>query len=201
VNNIFVFCEIEENNIVADVSLELLTKGRTLANELQCKLEAVVLGNNLKGIEQQILPYGVDVLHVADNNSLYPYLTLPFASIITKLFENEKPQIVLFGASTIGRDLAPRIASYMRCGLTADCTSLVIGNHTENKTGKTYNNLLYQIRPAFGGNILATIINPDTRPQIATVREGVMKKEITDANYKGEIKNIDLSNQLKEEDF
>lgn len=200
-NNIFVFCEIEENNIVADVSLELLTKGRTLANELQCKLEAVVLGNNLKGIEQQILPYGVDVLHVADNNSLYPYLTLPFASIITKLFENEKPQIVLFGASTIGRDLAPRIASYMRCGLTADCTSLVIGNHTENKTGKTYNNLLYQIRPAFGGNILATIINPDTRPQIATVREGVMKKEITDANYKGEIKNIDLSNQLKEEDF
>ncbi len=200
-NNIFVFCEIEDNNIVADVSLELLTKGRTLANELKCQLEAIVLGSKLTGIEKQIFPYGVDVLHVADDAKLFPYLTLPFASIITSLFEQEKPQIVIFGASTIGRDLAPRIASYMRCGLTADCTSLVIGSHTENRTGKVYDNLLYQIRPAFGGNILATIINPDTRPQIATVREGVMKKEIVDLNYKGQIKKIDLTNHLKQEDF
>ncbi len=200
-NNIFVFCEIEDNNIVADVSLELLTKGRTLANELQCKLEAVVLGSKLNGIEKQIFPYGVDVLHVADEPRLFPYLTLPFASIITSLFEQEKPQIVIFGASTIGRDLAPRIASFMRCGLTADCTSLVIGNHTENRTGKVYENLLYQIRPAFGGNILATIINPETRPQMATVREGVMKKEIFALDYKGIIKNIDVTNYLKEEDF
>jgi len=201
VNNIFVFCEIEDNNIVADVSLELLTKGKTLANELNCKLEAFVLGNNLNGIEKQIFPYGVDVLHVADEPRLFPYLTLPFASIITSLFEQEKPQIVIFGASTIGRDLAPRIASYMRCGLTADCTSLVIGNHSENRTGKEYKNLLYQIRPAFGGNILATIINPETRPQIATVREGVMKKEIFALDYKGIIKNIDVTNYIKDEDF
>jgi len=201
VNNIFVFCEIEDNNIVADVSLELLTKGKTLANELNCKLEAFVLGNNLNGIEKQIFPYGVDVLHVADEPRLFPYLTLPFASIITSLFEQEKPQIVIFGASTIGRDLAPRIASYMRCGLTADCTSLVIGNHSENRTGKEYKNLLYQIRPAFGGNILATIINPETRPQIATVREGVMKKEIFAFDYKGIIKNIDVTNYIKDEDF
>lgn len=200
-NNIFVFCEIEDNNIVADVSLELLTKGRTLANELNCKLEAVVLGSKLNGIEKQIFPYGVDVLHIADDSKLFPYLTLPFASIITNLFEQEKPQIVIFGASTTGRDLAPRIASFMRCGLTADCTSLVIGNHTENRTGKVYDNLLYQIRPAFGGNILATIINPDTRPQIATVREGVMKKEIFALDYKGIIKNIDVTKYLKEEDF
>lgn len=200
-NNIFVFCEIEDNNIVADVSLELLTKGKTLANELNCKLEAFVLGNNLNGIEKQIFPYGVDVLHVADEPRLFPYLTLPFASIITSLFEQEKPQIVIFGASTIGRDLAPRIASYMRCGLTADCTSLVIGNHSENRTGKEYKNLLYQIRPAFGGNILATIINPETRPQIATVREGVMKKEIFAFDYKGIIKNIDVTNYIKDEDF
>ena len=200
-NNIFVFCEIEDNNIVADVSLELLTKGKTLANELNCKLEAFVLGNNLNGIEKQIFPYGVDVLHVADELRLFPYLTLPFASIITSLFEQEKPQIVIFGASTIGRDLAPRIASYMRCGLTADCTSLVIGNHSENRTGKEYKNLLYQIRPAFGGNILATIINPETRPQIATVREGVMKKEIFALDYKGIIKNIDVTNYIKDEDF
>ena len=200
-NNVFVFCEIEENSVIADVSLELLTKGRTLANELKCQLEAIVLGKNLKGVEKQAFPYGVDVIHVADNEKLYPYLTLPFASIIINLFEQEKPQIVLFGASTIGRDLAPRIASHMYCGLTADCTSLIIGNHTENKTGKEYKELLYQIRPAFGGNILATIINPDTRPQMATVREGVMKKEIISETYKGVVKNIDVTNFLKEEDF
>jgi electron transfer flavoprotein alpha subunit len=201
VNNIFVFCEIEENNVVADVSLELLTKGRSLANELHCKLEAVVLGYNLDGIEKQIMPYGTDVIHVADHERLYPYLTLPFASIVSHLFKEEKPQIVLFGASTIGRDLAPRIASHLICGLTADCTSLVIGNHTENRSGKVYENLLYQIRPAFGGNILATIINPDTRPQIATVREGVMKKEILSPSYRGEVKNIDITDLICDEHF
>ena len=200
-NNIFVFCEIEENNIIADVSLELLTKGRTLANELNCQLEAVVLGHNLTGIEKSIYPYGVDIVHIADHEKLYPFLTLPFASIITHLFEQEKPQIALFGASTIGRDLAPRVASHLVCGLTADCTSLVIGNHTENRSGKVYNDLLYQIRPAFGGNILATIINPDTRPQMATVREGVMKKEIVSDTYSGTVKSIDTSALLKEEDF
>ena len=200
-NNIFVFCEIEENNIVSDVSLELLTKGRTLANELNCKLEAVVLCSNLNGVDKQVFPYGVDVVHIADNNKLYPYLTLPFTSIITKLFEQEKPQIVLFGASTIGRDLAPRVASYLVCGLTADCTSLVIGNHTENRSGKEYKDLLYQIRPAFGGNILATIINPDTRPQMATVREGVMKKEIVSETYNGIVKKIDVTDLLNDENF
>lgn len=200
-NNVFVFCEIEENNIVADVSLELLTKGKSLANELNCKLEAFVFGHNLTGVEKQLYPYGADVVHIADDTRLYPYLTLPFASIITGLFENEKPQIALFGASTIGRDLAPRIASAMRCGLTADCTSLIIGDHTENKTNTEYKNLLYQIRPAFGGNIIATIINPDTRPQMATVREGVMKKEIHSATHQGEIKIIDVNKYLHEEDF
>ena len=200
-NNVFVFCEIEENSIVADVSLELLTKGRTLANELKCKLEAVVLGHNLTDVGKQVFPFGVDVLHLADHEKLFPYLTLPFASIVTNLFTQEKPQIALFGASTIGRDLAPRVASHLVCGLTADCTSLIIGNHTENRTGKVYNDLLYQIRPAFGGNILATIINPDTRPQMATVREGVMKKEIVSETYEGKVKNIDVASLLNEEDF
>lgn len=200
-NNIFVFCEIDEGNIIADVSLELLTKGRSLANELNCRLEAVVAGYNLADIGKQIFPYGADVIHVADDNRLYPYRTLPFSSIITDLFKAEKPEIVLIGASTVGRDLAPRIASNLYCGLTADCTSLVIGDHTENKTGKVYKNLLYQIRPAFGGNILATIINPDTRPQIATVREGVMRKEIISNNYSGIIKKIDVNSSVKDDDF
>lgn len=199
-NNILVYCEIEEG-IVADVSLELLTKGRSLANDLKCKLEAVVIGSNLHEVGKQVFPYGVDILHTADDEKLYPYRTLPHASILSNLINEEKPQIVLFGATSNGRDLAPRIASQLRCGLTADCTSLVIGDHTDHKTGKEYQNLLYQIRPAFGGNILATIVNPETRPQMATVREGVMKKEVLDTHYNGETKKIDVSKFLKPEDF
>lgn len=199
-NNIFVYCELTDDRLIADVSLELLSKGRKLGTELGIKLEAVVIGSDLEGIEKQILPHGVDVLHVADDARLFPFTTLPHASVILDLFKRENPEIALFGATSIGRDLAPRIASAMRCGLTADCTSLEIGDHFENKTQTEYKNLLYQIRPAFGGNIIATIINPETRPQMATVREGVMKKEILDENYKGEIKKVDVS-ILKDEDF
>ncbi len=199
-NNIFVFCEIDEGNI-ADVSQELLTKGRTLADELKCKLEAVVIGKDLQGIESQIAPYGADIIHVADDKRLEHFLTLPFTSIIVDLFEKEKPQIALFGATPIGRDLGPRVSSALQSGLTADCTSLIIGNHEDKKAGKKYENLLYQIRPAFGGNIIATIINPDCRPQMATVREGVMKKEILDNNYKAEVKNIDVNKILTDADF
>jgi electron transfer flavoprotein alpha subunit len=199
-NNIFVFCEIDEGN-VADVSQELLTKGRTLADELKCKLEAIVIGKDLQGIESQIAPYGADVIYVADDKRLEHFLTLPFTSIIVDLFKKEKPQIALFGATPIGRDLGPRVSSALQSGLTADCTSLIIGNHEDKKAGKKYENLLYQIRPAFGGNIIATIINPNCRPQMATVREGVMKKEILDNNYKAEIKNIDINKILTAADF
>lgn len=194
-NNIFVYCEIEDGH-VADVSLELLTKGRKLANEINCKLEAIVIGNNLNGIENQIFPYGVDILHISDDSRLFPYQTLPHAAIVVDLFSKEKPEIALFGASSVGRDLAPRVASALKCGLTADCTSLVFGDHVENKTGKQYQNLLYQIRPAFGGNIIATIINPDTRPQMATVREGVMKMEIFSNTHVGEKKFINVDEIL-----
>ena len=199
-NNIIVYCEIEDNAI-ADVSLELLTKGRKLADELKCELEAVLIGSELKGMDKEIFQYGVDTLFTAEENRLYPYLTLPHASILSKLFEEEKPQIALFGATSIGRDLAPRIASALKCGLTADCTSLEIGEHRDKKQKKDYKDLLYQIRPAFGGNIIATIINPETRPQMATVREGVMKKEICNPNYKGKVKKLDVSKYMKEEDF
>lgn len=199
-NNIFVYCEITDDKTIADVSLELLSKGRKLADELLVKLEAIVIGHDLKGIEKQIFPYGVDKIHLADDARLFPYTTLPHATLIIDLFTKEKPEIALFGATSVGRDIAPRIASAMRCGLTADCTSLEIGDHFENKSQTTYKNLLYQIRPAFGGNIIATIINPETRPQMATVREGVMKKEEHDANYKGTIHKVDLS-VLSEADF
>ncbi len=199
-NNIFVYCEITEDKTIADVSLELLSKARKLADDLKIKLEAVIIGSDLKGIEKQVFPYGVDKVHIADEPRLFPYTTLPHASLIIDLFKKEHPEIALFGATSIGRDLAPRIASAMRCGLTADCTSLEVGDHFENKTQTEYKNLLYQIRPAFGGNIIATIINPETRPQMATVREGVMKKEIHDAAYKGTVVKMDTS-ALNENDF
>ena len=198
-DNIFVICETEEGK-VADVSLELLTKGRSLANQLNCQLEAVVLGHQLKGIEKQIFPYGADVVHIGDDLRLAPFTTLPYTSIIVELFKKEKPQIALLGATTMGRDLGPRVSSALHSGLTADCTALEIGDHEDKKAKKEYKNLLYQIRPAFGGNIVATIINPDCRPQMATVREGVMKKEVYSNDHKGAVKVIDVDKYLKPED-
>ncbi len=176
-NSIFVYCEIAEEGNVADVSLELLTKGRKLADELRTDLEAVILGHGIQKLPEEIRGYGVNKLYIADHEKLSPFRTLPHAAVLTKLFEEQKPEIVLMGASPVGRDLAPRVASKLLCGLTADCTSLEIGDHYDKKNDKEYKNLLYQIRPAFGGNIVATIINPETRPQMATVREGVMKRE------------------------
>lgn len=197
-NNVFVICEIEEGKVL-EVSLELLTKGRTLANTLKCKLEAIALGHDIKGIENQIFPYGVDVVHVCDDPRLYPYTTLPHAAVVNGLFSEFKPQIGLLGATTMGRDLGPRVSSALYSGLTADCTALEIGDHEDKKAGKIYKDLLYQIRPAFGGNIVATIINPDCRPQMATVREGVMKREIYDSLYKGEVNMVDAEQFIKPE--
>lgn len=199
-NNIIVYCEFEEGK-VADVSLELLTKGRKLADELKCKLEALIIGHKLDGVENQVLPYGTDTVYLADDKRLEHYLTLPHTSITVKLFEEQKPQIAFMGATTVGRDLGPRVSSALHSGLTADCTNLEIGPHTEPKSGKEYQNLLYQIRPAFGGNIIATIVNPDCRPQMATVREGVMKKEIASTNYKGEVIKLDVNDYVKTDDF
>ena len=200
-NNIFVYCEVTEERSIADVSLELLSKGRKLADDLKVKLEAVVIGHKVTKLDALLYPFGVDVIHYADDEKLFPYTTLPHSSVIIDLFRKEQPEIVLFGATSIGRDLAPRVASALRCGLTADCTSLEIGDHFENKTQTEYKNLLYQIRPAFGGNIIATIINPETKPQMATVREGVMKKEIYSVKHKGKLNKIDAKSILKDDDF
>lgn len=199
-NNLFVFCELDEGR-PAEVSLELLTKGRSLANTLGCRLEAVVLGSGIEGIENELFPYGVDVVHVADDPVLEHYRTLPYTAVITGLFRQELPQIALMGATTTGRDLGPRVSSALHSGLTADCTGLEIGDHYVKKTDTTYKNLLYQIRPAFGGNIIATIINPDHRPQMATVREGVMKREIVNKNYRGEVKKVDITAFIRPEDL
>lgn len=199
-NNLIVYCEFDEGK-VADVSLELLTKGRELASKLGVKLEAVVIGDNLDGIEQQLFPYGADVVYKVADKRLYPYTSNPHAAVLINLFKEIKPQVCLMGATCIGRDLGPRVSSCLHSGLTADCTSLEIGPHKDPKTGKEYENLLYQIRPAFGGNIVATIVNPDCRPQMATVREGVMKKEIFDETHKGEVVELDASKYVAPEDF
>ncbi len=199
-NNLIVYCEYDEGR-VADVSLELLTKGRELADKLGVKLEAVVIGDNLDGIEQQLFPYGADVVYKVADKRLYPYTSNPHAAVLINLFREIKPQVCLMGATCIGRDLGPRVSSCLHSGLTADCTALEIGPHTDPKTGKDYENLLYQIRPAFGGNIVATIVNPDCRPQMATVREGVMKKEVYDPMHKGEVINLDANKYTSPEDY
>ena len=199
-NNLIVYCEFEDGK-VADVSLELLTKGRQLASQLGVKLEAVVIGDNLDGVENQLFPYGADVVYKVADKRLYPYTSNPHAAVLINLFREIKPQICLMGATCIGRDLGPRVSSCLHSGLTADCTSLVIGDHKDPKTGKEYQNLLYQIRPAFGGNIVATIVNPDCRPQMATVREGVMRREYAAKPGAGEVKKIQWQKFVKDADL
>lgn len=200
-NNVFVYCEIEETT-VEEVSLELLTKGRKLANTLGVQLEAICAGSGITGkVEQQVLPYGVDKLHIFDAEGLFPYTSKPHTSILVNLFKQEKPQICLMGATVIGRDLGPRVSSSLTSGLTADCTALEIGDFDDKKAGKHYDNLLYQIRPAFGGNIVATIVNPEHRPQMATVRSGVMKAEVLDPNYKGEVIIEDVAKYVPDTDY
>ncbi len=200
-NNVFVYCEIDKTQ-VEEVSLELLTKGRKLAHELGVKLEAIAIGTGIKGkVERQILPYGVDCLHVFDAPGLYPYTTQPHTDILVELFKKEQPQVCLLGATVIGRDLGPCVSSSLTSGLTADCTALEIGDYDDRKAGKHYEKLLYQIRPAFGGNIVATIVNPEHRPQMATVRSGVMKAEVLDADYEGTVVYEDVSKYVPATDY
>ncbi len=197
----FVYCEIEGTQ-VQEVSQELLTKGRKLANELKVELHAVVAGTGIKGkVEDQILPYGVDKLFVFDGKDLFPYTSAPHTDILVNLFKEEQPQICLMGATVIGRDLGPRVSSSLTSGLTADCTELEIGPFEDKKNNKVYENLLYQIRPAFGGNIVATIVNPDHRPQMATVRSGVMQKAIYEGKAKNEVVYPEVSKYVSPEAF
>ena len=200
-DNVFVYVEIEATQ-VQEVSQELLTKGRKLANQLGVELHAVVCGTGIKGnVESQILPYGVDKLFVFDGDGLSPYTSAPHTDILVNLFKEERPQICLMGATVIGRDLGPRVSSSLTSGLTADCTQLEIGEYDDKKSGKHYDNLLYQSRPAFGGNIVATIVNPDHRPQMATVRSGVMKKAIYGGQARGEVVYPEVGKYVSPEAF
>lgn len=200
-NNVFVYCEIEQTT-VQEVSQELLTKGRKLANQLGVELHSIVAGTGIKGkVEDQILPYGVDKLFVFDGEGLFPYTSAPHTDILVNLFNEEKPQIALMGATVIGRDLGPRVSSSLTSGLTADCTQLEIGEYDDKKAGKHYDNILYQIRPAFGGNIVATIVNPDHRPQMATVRSGVMQKALYEGEARKEVVYPEVSKYVSPESY
>jgi electron transfer flavoprotein alpha subunit len=183
---VWVFAEQEDESL-NDVSLELCSKARELADRLGVKMAAVLAGWNVRELCYRLIAHGADKVYYVHDTKLEHYRTLPYARVMCQLISRHKPQIVVYGATPLGRDLAPRIASEMRAGLTADCTDLEIGDYTDPKTKTTYSDLLLQIRPAFGGNIIATIVNFDRWPQMATVREGVMRMEAPDPTRKGEI--------------
>lgn len=197
-NNIIVYCETD-NGRLCDVSLELMTKARDLAAKLSCQVEALLIGHDVKNLSEELYRYGASTVFLADDPILEHFRTLPYAAVTVSVIKEHKPQIALFGATSVGRDLAPRVSSALHSGLTADCTSLEIGPHDDKE--KHYENLLYQIRPAFGGNIIATIVNPEHRPQMATVREGVMKKEPLVSYVQGSIVSVDVHSVVKESDL
>ncbi|GBD88428.1 acryloyl-CoA reductase electron transfer subunit beta [bacterium BMS3Abin03] len=187
-NEVWVFIE-QRDGKPADVSFELLCKGHKLAESMNGLLKAIVIGDDAEGIAKQTFTYGADEALLIQDPSLKHYRTIPYSRILNKLVEKHIPRIVLFGATVIGRDLAPRVASHTRSGLTADCTDLKVSDVKYLK--KDFNNLLLQIRPAFGGNIIATIITPDVQTQMATVREGVMELSPIDNHPKENITKIE----------
>jgi electron transfer flavoprotein alpha subunit len=188
--NVWVFIEQDEGRII-DVSLELLSKAQDLAQTLGSQVWAVLCGHQIEDLPQVVIQNGADHVLVADHPELSLYRTLPYARVIAELIRTRLPYIFLVGATPVGRDLAPRLASAVHCGLTADCTDLQIGDYTSKKEGQTYHDLLYQIRPAFGGNVIATIVNPKTRPQMATVREGVMRRRQPDPDRTGVLELVE----------
>jgi electron transfer flavoprotein alpha subunit len=188
VREVWVFVEQEEGQI-APVSLELLGKAQSLARMLNGRVCALLFGHGISDLTGPVIHHGADVVLWADHPELEVYRTLPYAKVVTDLVREREPYILLFGATAVGRDLAPRIASATTAGLTADCTDLRIGDY--ERKGQVYHDLLYQIRPAFGGNLIATIVNPDMHPQMATVREGVMKLGKPDASRRGSVERIE----------
>jgi electron transfer flavoprotein alpha subunit len=186
-HQVWVFIE-QHSGKAADVSFELLSKGHKLAENLKGDLKAIVIGHNMKDVAKETFRFGANEALVIDNPKLENYNTLPYSRILSELIDEHQPRIVLFGATVTGRDLAPRVASHTRSGLTADCTELKISDVTYLR--KEHKELLLQIRPAFGGNIIATIISPDTKVQMATVREGVMEMSPLEKPVKGKITEI-----------
>jgi len=195
---VWVFGE-QHGGRLEEAPIELLSKGRRLADTLGVKLAAAVFGDGAGKLSEQLVRYGADKVYLVEHPFLASYQANSYAKVMFDLIHKYKPQIVLYGATATGRDLAPRIASAARAGLTADCTDLQIGDHQAGKDGQLHKNLLFQVRPAFGGNIIATIINYDRWPQMATVREGVMQPPEPDVTRRGEI--VTEKAELSEQDL
>ena len=198
IGNVWIFIEQEAGEI-ADVSLELVCKGRQLADELGVGTEAVLLGSEVGDRAKTLHEYGCDNVFVADHPELKYFFVLPYTKIITELARNNKPNIFMFGATHVGRSLAPRIASSLLAGLTADCTDLKIDDFEDKISKQIYKNRLMQIRPAFGGNIIATIANSWEDPQMVTVREGVMPLSKPEEGRTGDVTEVTV--ELDDEDL
>lgn len=181
--NIFVFVEQREGKI-QNVGLELLGKARELADDLGQEVYAMFLGHNIKNQAQELISFGADKVLLAEDESLAVYTTEPYTQAITQMINEQKPSIVLIGSTTIGRDLGPRVSARVNTGLTADCTKLEINEEDKE---------LWSTRPAFGGNLMATIVCPNHRPQMSTVRPGVMQRMAKDTNRKGEVLEYKVS--------
>jgi electron transfer flavoprotein alpha subunit len=188
-NSIWVFIEQTDGKI-ADVSLELTGKARELADPLGYEVVGLLCGYGVAPLADQVISHGADRVLLADHPELADYRTLPYARVAINEIKRCQPEMFLIGGTPNGRDFAPRVSSALRCGLTADCTDLQVADYLVKKENKVYPNLLYQIRPAFGGNLIATIVNPHTRPQMATVREGVMRMPAADPARKGVVETI-----------
>ena len=172
---VYVFAQQVDNQI-SGVALELLGKAKDLAKDLNTEVTAVLLGSDIKGLVDELAEYGADKVIVVDDPELKDYRTEPYTHALASVINEFKPEIVLVGATAIGRDLGPRVSARVATGLTADCTVLEIGDFPINPVPNQKHNQLLMTRPAFGGNTIATIACPDNRPQMATVRAGVMQK-------------------------
>lgn len=187
--SVMVFVE-QRSGEIQNVSLELIGRGKELADKLNSKVSAVLLGHNVKSLSEDLIQYGADEVICVDDENLDVYVTNTYTKALCDVINKKDPEIVLVGATTIGRDLAPRVSATIGTGLTADCTSLEIDDETSG---------LLMTRPAFGGNIMATIICPNHRPQMSTVRPGVMKKLKKDTTRTGNVENfaVDFSENGK----
>ena len=186
---VWVFAEQRDGELL-NVAIELVGEGRKIADELKTELTAVLLGNKVDNLAEILVKYGADKVLYADHELLNVYTTEGYTKVIDEMIKENKPEILLIGATNIGRDLGPRLSAKSHTGLTADCTKLDVD--LENRR-------LMQTRPAFGGNLMATIICPDHRPQMSTVRPGVMEKAKYNENAKGEI--IKITPKLEDKDI
>ena len=197
---VYVFAQ-QVDGEVSGIAYELLGKAKDLAKDLNAEVTAVLLGYGVKGLADSLAEYGADKVIVVDDKELEVYRTEPYAHALASVINEYKPEIMLVGATAIGRDLGPRVSARVATGLTADCTVLEIGDFTDNMTKETIPNQLLMTRPAFGGNTIATIACPYNRPQMATVRSGVMQKSIYEGECKKEVVYPEVSKYVPAEDF